>query len=42
MNDSELAAQLAKEAGKILLAVRESGDFEGKALGKAGDEAAND
>jgi 3'(2'), 5'-bisphosphate nucleotidase len=42
MTDCELAAQLAKEAGKILLAVRESGDFEGKALGKAGDEAAND
>lgn len=42
MTDAELAAQLAEEAGRILLEVRESGDFEGKALGKAGDKAANE
>ena len=41
MTDAELAAQLAASAGDILLEVRASGDFEGKALGKAGDEAAN-
>lgn len=42
MTDAELAAQLATEAGRILLEVRASGVFEGKALGKAGDEAANE
>ena len=42
MNDAELAAYLAVEAGEILLDVRASGDFEGKALGKAGDETANE
>ncbi len=41
MNDAELAAHLAVEAGKILLDVRASGAFEGKALGNAGDETAN-
>lgn len=41
MTDAELAAKLAGEAGKLLLEVRASGKFEGKALGKAGDEAAN-
>jgi 3'(2'), 5'-bisphosphate nucleotidase len=41
VTDAELAAMLAKEAGKLLLDVRASGAFEGKALGKAGDEAAN-
>jgi 3'(2'), 5'-bisphosphate nucleotidase len=41
MTDAELAANLAEEAGKLLLDVRASGQFEGKALGKAGDEAAN-
>jgi 3'(2'), 5'-bisphosphate nucleotidase len=41
MTDAELAAQLAEEAGRILLEVRASGEFEGKELGKAGDEAAN-
>lgn len=41
MTDAELAATLAEEAGKLLLDVRASGQFEGKALGKAGDEAAN-
>ncbi|MEN7538611.1 3'(2'),5'-bisphosphate nucleotidase CysQ [Aurantiacibacter flavus] len=41
MSDAELAAHLAHCAGKILLEVRESGMFEGKALGKAGDQTAN-
>ena len=41
MTDAELAAHLAETAGKILIQVRESGMFEGKALGKAGDETAN-
>lgn len=42
MNDCELAAHLADTAGKILLTVRDSGMFEGKALGKAGDQTANE
>lgn len=41
MNDHELAAHLAQVAGKILLDVRASGVLSGKALGKAGDETAN-
>ena len=41
MTDAELAAHLANVAGKILIEVRESGMFAGKALGKAGDETAN-
>ncbi|HSM53068.1 MAG TPA: 3'(2'),5'-bisphosphate nucleotidase CysQ [Erythrobacter sp.] len=41
MTDAELAAQLAEDAGRILLEVRASGQFEGKALGKEGDRAAN-
>ncbi len=41
MTDAELAAHLAEQAGKILLQVRASDMFEGKALGKAGDETAN-
>lgn len=41
MTDAELAAHLAGEAGRILLELRASGNFEGKALGKAGDETAN-
>ncbi|MDZ7588893.1 MAG: 3'(2'),5'-bisphosphate nucleotidase CysQ [Parasphingorhabdus sp.] len=41
MNDAELAAQLAYHAGKILLDIRNSGLLDGKALGKAGDESAN-
>jgi len=40
-NDGDLAAKLAVEAGKILLQVRASGVFGGKALGKAGDQTAN-
>lgn len=41
MSDAALAAHLAKVAGDILLSVRGSGAFSGKALGKAGDETAN-
>ncbi len=41
MTDAELAAHLAHCAGRILLEVRASGMIEGKALGKAGDETAN-
>ena len=44
-SDGDLAAKLAEEAGRILLAVRASGLFAGpdacKALGKAGDQTAN-
>ena len=42
MTDSELAAHLAEVAGRILLDVRASGVFEGRALGKAGDSTANE
>jgi 3'(2'), 5'-bisphosphate nucleotidase len=41
MTDAALAAHLAERAGRILLEVRASGMFEGKALGKAGDQVAN-
>jgi 3'(2'), 5'-bisphosphate nucleotidase len=41
MTDAELAAHLAQVAGRILLEVRASGMFDGKALGKAGDQTAN-
>lgn len=41
MTDGELAAHLAKVAGRILLEVRSSGVFGAKALGKAGDQTAN-
>lgn len=41
MTDAELAAHLAEVAGRILLEVRASGMFEGKSLGKAGDQTAN-
>lgn len=41
MTDDELAAHLAEAAGRILLEVRASGVFSGKALGKAGDQTAN-
>ena len=40
-DDTELAAMLAQKAGEILLAVRGSALFSGKALGKAGDQTAN-
>ncbi len=39
MTDGELAAQLATEAGKMLLALRKNGS--GKALGDEGDRIAN-
>ena len=41
MNDADLAAHLAACAGRVLLEVRASGLFDGKALGKAGDQTAN-
>lgn len=41
MNDADLAAHLAEVAGRILLEVRASGLFTAKALGKAGDQTAN-
>ena len=41
MTDAELAAHLAHVAGRILLEIRASGMFTGKALGTAGDETAN-
>lgn len=41
MTDAELAAHLAQFAGQILVAVRASGVFTGKALGAAGDATAN-
>ena len=41
MTDAELAAHLAETAGRILIEVRASGMFSAKALGKAGDQTAN-
>ncbi len=41
MTDAALAAHLADIAGRILLTVRDSGVFAEKALGKAGDQTAN-
>lgn len=41
MNDHELAAHLAEEAGRILLEVHASGRHHGKELGRAGDREAN-
>ena len=41
LSDAELAARLAEAAGRILLSVRDSGLIGGKALGKAGDQTAN-
>ncbi|MFC0206331.1 3'(2'),5'-bisphosphate nucleotidase CysQ [Novosphingobium soli] len=41
LSDGDLAAHLARVAGQILLQVRASGLFGGKALGKAGDQTAN-
>ena len=40
-DDAELAAHLAQVTGRILLEVRDSGVFSQKALGKAGDQTAN-
>ncbi|GAB5488072.1 MAG: 3'(2'),5'-bisphosphate nucleotidase CysQ [Parasphingorhabdus sp.] len=41
LSDEQIAETLATEAGKILLELQKSGKFSGKALGKVGDEAAN-
>jgi 3'(2'), 5'-bisphosphate nucleotidase len=41
MTDAELAAHLAEVAGKLLLQVRDCGVLTAKALGKAGDQTAN-
>ncbi len=41
MTDAELAAHLAQVAGRLLLEVRGSGLLTAKALGKAGDQTAN-
>ncbi len=41
LSDAELAAHLAETAGHILLKVRASGLFSATALGKAGDQTAN-
>ncbi len=41
MTDAELAAHLAEVAGRLLLEVRAAGLFSAKALGKAGDQTAN-
>lgn len=41
MTDAELAAALAETAGRILLLVHGSGLIDGKALGEAGDQTAN-
>jgi 3'(2'), 5'-bisphosphate nucleotidase len=41
LSDAALAAHLAETAGRILIDVRESGVFSAKALGKAGDQTAN-
>jgi len=41
VSDAALAARLAAAAGKLLLEVRASGMFEGKKLGKTGDEISN-
>ena len=41
MTDAQLAAHLATVAGKLLLQVRDCGVTTGKALGKSGDQTAN-
>jgi 3'-phosphoadenosine 5'-phosphosulfate (PAPS) 3'-phosphatase len=41
MNDVGLAEHIATVAGKLLLELQQSGLFDGKALGKAGDRTAN-
>ena len=41
MTDAELAARLAEVTGRLLLEVRDCGMLAGKALGKAGDQTAN-
>lgn len=41
LDDAALAAALASDAGRLLIDVREGSGLTGKALGQAGDEAAN-
>jgi 3'(2'), 5'-bisphosphate nucleotidase len=41
MNDVELAIHIADAAGRLLIETRQSGRFEGKALGVEGDRIAN-
>ena len=41
-SDEQLAERLAKAAGRILLDLQAREDLDGKALGQAGDEAANE
>jgi len=41
LSDGDLAAHLAEVAGRLLVEVRSSGLFSPKALGKAGDQTAN-
>ena len=41
LNDAELAAELAEEAGRILIDLRANGGLTGKMLGEAGDRLAN-
>lgn len=41
MTDAELARRIADAAGTVLMALRDSGLFSGKALGQAGDRVAN-
>ncbi|ANU07201.1 3'(2'),5'-bisphosphate nucleotidase CysQ [Paraurantiacibacter namhicola] len=42
LTDAQLAAHLAYSAGRILLELRATGTLEGRALGDAGDRAANE
>ena len=41
LTDAELAAELAEQAGRILLELRANGGLEGRVLGEAGDRLAN-
>jgi len=41
LNDAELAAQAAEQAGQLLLALRAGSGLRGDALGRAGDEQSN-
>jgi 3'(2'), 5'-bisphosphate nucleotidase len=41
VTDAALAAEIAHNAGELLLTLQRSGLFEGKALGRAGDRVAN-